>query len=785
MSLNIGQTSNFSPNQISGCHIWLDASTSNNFTFSSGSNISTWIDRSGNNYTATATNSPRYDSVNKRVWFSSASSQSMSNLSAPLNLAQRSFFFVLQEITNTNVCGIMPMIPNPTTGNDYQTTNGITIEGNTGVLFFANNGLYNNKAVASVPLAKGLYGETFASSSGVAYVNGTAGTSSNSSFTFGTSAGYALAGRWANGMAGPFYNGYFHEVLVYNNSLSTSNRQIIEGYLAWKWGINRLLPTTHPYFNTAVYSLNMPNVLFPLYSQPTPLFRPTFFSNCTLWLDAADRSSLTMNDNLVVTQWRDKSGLGNHGSNVGTIRLTSRIGGLPAMTYPGLGSTYFTGPLVNSGTTMTSFAVFLMNSSSWNSARVLSLARPSLSDFNNSLFTAAISRFGNIFTSFRASSSRGSITASFGTAVQNATLFTGASNTYYQNGTAGTTVASSGNFGYSNYEVGGSFGEESLVPLNGSVGEVIHYNTALDTTQRQQVEGYLATKWGLQGSLPSDHPYKTNAFGALPPFPEVPFLPKAATNGVFTPNSIGNLQAWFDAADSSTVSVSGSSITQWRDKSSNAYSVAQPTASNQPSYSYNLQNKKNGIQFSTISFLYAAGSSMPNFTTGAATTVFIAAKNASTNTGWNIFNTIWFVGINGGTQRYHLSFNQNTTDGTTLYTNGILVGQVTSNAVAPSSNAILGFTASSTSATIHTNGSSDTYSGTSLPAANNTTYFMFGDARNDANASSDTVIYEMVGYNVQLNIVQRQQIEGYLAWKWGLVANLPSTHPYKLFPPPP
>ena len=29
----------------------------------------------------------------------------------------------------------------------------------------------------------------------------------------------------------------------------------------------------------------------------------------------------------------------------------------------------------------------------------------------------------------------------------------------------------------------------------------------------------------------------------------------------------------------------------------------------------------------------------------------------------------------------------------------------------------------------------------------------------------------------------RQRIEGYLAWKWGLVANLPSDHPYKNYPP--
>jgi hypothetical protein len=41
--------------------------------------------------------------------------------------------------------------------------------------------------------------------------------------------------------------------------------------------------------------------------------------------------------------------------------------------------------------------------------------------------------------------------------------------------------------------------------------EVIVYNVALTIPQRQQVEGYLAWKWGLQASLPGDHLYKTAA----------------------------------------------------------------------------------------------------------------------------------------------------------------------------------------------------------------------------------------------------------------------------------
>ena len=38
-----------------------------------------------------------------------------------------------------------------------------------------------------------------------------------------------------------------------------------------------------------------------------------------------------------------------------------------------------------------------------------------------------------------------------------------------------------------------------------------------------------------------------------------------------SPNSVNGLQTWLDAADSSTLTLSGSSITSWRDKSTNSY----------------------------------------------------------------------------------------------------------------------------------------------------------------------------------------------------------------------
>jgi hypothetical protein len=44
-------------------------------------------------------------------------------------------------------------------------------------------------------------------------------------------------------------------------------------------------------------------------------------------------------------------------------------------------------------------------------------------------------------------------------------------------------------------------------------------------------------------------------------------------------------------------------------------------------------------------------------------------------------------------------------------------------------------------------------------------------------------IAEVIYYSRRLTVAERQIVEGYLAWKWGLQLNLPSTHPYRSFRP--
>jgi hypothetical protein len=56
--------------------------------------------------------------------------------------------------------------------------------------------------------------------------------------------------------------------------------------------------------------------------------------------------------------------------------------------------------------------------------------------------------------------------------------------------------------------IGSTFSAGSPQPWLGTIYEIIVYNSVLTTAQRERVEGYLAYKWNLSASIPSDHPFK-------------------------------------------------------------------------------------------------------------------------------------------------------------------------------------------------------------------------------------------------------------------------------------
>ncbi len=50
---------------------------------------------------------------------------------------------------------------------------------------------------------------------------------------------------------GPSFDGRIAEIVLINNASSSTDRQLVEGYLAWKWGIQAILPGGHPYESAA------------------------------------------------------------------------------------------------------------------------------------------------------------------------------------------------------------------------------------------------------------------------------------------------------------------------------------------------------------------------------------------------------------------------------------------------------------------------------------------------------------------------------------------------------
>ena len=121
---------------------------------------------------------------------------------------------------------------------------------------------------------------------------------------------------------------------------------------------------------------------------------------------------------------------------------------------------------------------------------------------------------------------------------------------FYKNGVLEKTTA--GTFAIQNditpstYTVGVSIypGGQilNLGVTNFRLGEMIVYNTFLNTTQRQQVESYLAQKWGLASSLPAGHLNLTQPVGT-------PSLVRQIKRTIGVTNPAAKYSAFFSSAN--------------------------------------------------------------------------------------------------------------------------------------------------------------------------------------------------------------------------------------------
>jgi hypothetical protein len=224
----------------------------------------------------------------------------------------------------------------------------------------------------------------------------------------------------------------------------------------------------------------------------------------TAWYDA---STATINAGTVSVV-----NAGSSGSAIkGPASLAANgIGTLQAVQFNGT-SQYVTGSTTNTGAALTAFLVGKsLNTSQTAYAGMMSIwvtGQPN--DWNNVgsavLFGQNNTTVNSVYTHriSSLSSSTGGLTNGF----LAGTVFNGSTDTFYLNGTASAAVASTGSFNSDKVILGGRW--QGTSPFwNGRFGEAIICKTNLSTSDRQKLEGYLAHKWGLAGSLPTNHVYR-------------------------------------------------------------------------------------------------------------------------------------------------------------------------------------------------------------------------------------------------------------------------------------
>lgn len=765
-------TQTFTPTQISGCQLWFDAADTTTFSYGSGTLISQWRDKSSNAYNViqpTSGNQPTLTQVSQNglpgIQFAINTFLYQTATSMP-NFTTGPATSVLMAARNASVnsgWNIINTIWFTTGGAGATSRYHFSFNQNTtaGTTLYANVSLVGQvTSNATPPSANTIFGFTVSPTSATIHTNSSTNSYPGTTLPDATGSTAFIFNDPRNTSAASD-NIMIFEMVGYNKQISTAQRQQLEGYLAWKWGMVSNLPADHPYKTTPILSLpafsNAPRVK-NLTSTP---FNPLSVPSCQLWLDGADKTQFTYSSGTTIATWKDKSGLGNTATATGTITMTAAINSIPTPNWSGSFSTYFSGAVANSSNVLTAFSVYTMNSSSYGVARVLSLAKPGFNDWNNNLYTAAIERNASSFNAFRNNANLGTVTATFGSPVFVCSQFNGTNHTFYMNGTAGTSVGSTGNFGYTNYEIGTSFGEESLVNFNGTIAEVLIYNASLSTSDRQTIEGYLAWKWGLVGSLPVTHPYKTTPPYGLQPFPLVTLVP-SMINKYFNPTTITGCALWLDAADPSTIATSGGIVSTVLDKSGTNKAI---TVTNTVTYI-----PKQAIVFTDTTGVFNVAS-MPAAPYDILT---VATANSVTN----VYRTLLRTSGLPGTHPILLELSTNNLG----MWDSAAFRQFGSLTQAPNEKALV-YATMATGRTIQAAKNGTEVLTAASPAGNQSIITLIGNSTGGGQPWG--TLQEIVLYSTTLTTVQRQQVEGYLAWKWGLQGSLPSSHPFKLFPPSP
>ena len=239
-------------------------------------------------------------------------------------------------------------------------------------------------------------------------------------------------------------------------------------------------------------------------------------------------------------------------------------------------------------------------------------------------------------------------------------------------------------------------------------------------------------------------------------------------NRGFDPSTIVDLKFWLDADDSSTITLSGSEITQWNDKSSNAF-VFTPTSSTQrPTLETAVQNGKNVSRFvgsTSDELLSNVNSGLSG--NGFALTFFVVFNKATNQ------NNMTLLGQNPSSTTHGLSFQVSTLQPAIdqWAPHGAKMDASISNSTWYVLTIKVASWATQHNATMWLDGVSKTTSAYGVHETPSLTNAVFNvgswdDTRTDMCWDGD--IAEMILYDAALSDTDRVSVENYLKNKWGI-----------------
>lgn len=783
----------FVPTDISGCRIWLDASDSSTITLS-GSNVSQWRDKTGNGRHMTG-----------RSTFGTATvSTAFQN---GLNVLNCSGQTIYEAPAGSAVypldCYIVVAIKTLPSRNDVFSITAPTGTDNFNSLTFGehtslrwHNGSTNfNRTPATVSPTNEtstgflLMNWSLANGNYVIRRNGTQ-LSQTALYTFTLTANsvFQIGFRQFGSPPDVSLNAYIAEIIVYDSQLDAGNRQRIEGYLSSKWNLRANLPLTHPgYYASAVTDIVN--------------FTPTVLSDCRLWLDASDTSTINggafINDGTLAAEWKDK---------INNLVLTTdrsptwgyTLGKLPAVNVSTGG---FRGvlpsPLTNYRqttfivATLTSYPVdtdsVMFYASGTPPAAYIEALRIVDHVATGTLFRS-VGFFGG--STYIASTARAALNTPFMWTV----TYTGTTplNVFRNSGELTGTVATP-----SAATLNGSFfgissdpnGRPGVNLWPGSISEIITYGRVLTTTERIRVETYLARKWNITQSILAANRFVTP--GAIPDSPRI------------FPTTFLDIALWLDGADPDADGIqpaSGTKISKWIDKSGNEKTCVQLTLAERPTFSFdgiypaiqfNSANSENlrGVTLMTSTnygIFVASRYTGPTGVVSRAVSFF--TRKVITTDAENFISMYDYFNAGGGNARVtDIYYSYKASGVGTTYKSGVstsiglndrAITTISDNSAAPASGQQV----------IFMNGSVAPYQFLNNSTANVATdasgYSIGRSQISSVNANYYTgFVYEVIIMLHTPTTQEREMIEGYLAWKWGVNPSLPTVHSYKLTNP--